>query len=955
MHSTSPLVCLNGGEWSPSMDARLDLPNFRKACRVVRNVIPTKQGGVTRRPGTQFIGGGKPPKGGIPTTSRVEKFQYAPGTTFVLEFCDKGVRFYSNGVAVPAPSPPAWVIGTNYAAGAFVTDGGFTYYLYNGPLTPSNTAPGSDGAHWIQQTTYEVPLPYSGTNFTAPNYWGADVFVLQTKQINDVVYIVHPNFPVWKLTRYADDNWVSEQVQFLSPPMLDQNPTDIYMTASATTGNGVTMNVNAPGWAAATYYKPGNAVNPGTTIYRCVKAHLSTVFATDLANGYWVKVVMYQAGHVGSYWQVVHNRPSSFIEYALTGNGTSAVISLIGGWNISTFGTWTADISLQASYDNGTTWQVVTTLTSRGDANFNVDGADIEGGQYRMVITNWAAIGSTTPPRVVLTAKNQFVYGLVQITAINTIYQAVANVIIPLFSTGTTIFWSEGAWSDVRGYPQAVTIFQERVWYGASQFQPQRVWGTQTDDLENFARIDASEDSYGLAFDLNAPGRGPIQWLNAQTDLFAGLAGAEWIITSGQPNVAITPTKVQAVEHSVNGSAPALPGVIIGNAAFYAQRKGTSFQQMLFSVFTNKYMSSDMQVLAQHLTNAGIKQFDYEQQFQNQSLLWAVCGDGSLITLTYSMDQEVFGWAKHTTGDQVVVANAQTGVVVVFGQTYTIKTIGTTDFTLFGAPRNEVGITFVATGQGNGNGTLTTKTDFGFLSVQVIYGDTAQDDEVWVTVQRAGLNYATVERIWPTDWQTAALGLPDLTKAVYADCATIRTNPPSNVVTGLPDVLNNRSGVCACIIPASGIGAWAINNLTQGPTPGQVTIPNYVPVVGDTLVIGLAINWAVMPNRLDMDPQAGPVAAVTKSIRQLVLRVLNSMGGNWATRQGDIVAIPWIPINQSPQNPPPFTPTRPLEVTIDVGPLFQYENDPQFTIQGNDPLPFTLLGIIVVYDLGGKP
>jgi hypothetical protein len=180
------------------------------------------------------------------------------------------------------------------------------------------------------------------------------------------------------------------------------------------------------------------------------------------------------------------------------------------------------------------------------------------------------------------------------------------------------------------------------------------------------------------------------------------------------------------------------------------------------------------------------------------------------------------------------------------------------------------------------------------------------------------------------------------------------TNPGSNVISGLPNELNNRSGICACIIPASGIGAWAVNNLNQGPTPGQVTIPNYVPATGDTVVVGLAINWALQPMRLDIDLRAGPTAATKKAISKLYLRVLNSMGGNWATVQGDVIAIQWIPINQNPVNPPPFTPTRPLQLEIDAGALMQYDYDPQFTIQGNDPLPFTLLGVIVIYDLEGK-
>lgn len=877
------------------MDSRVDLPAYRKSCRQLRNLIPMKQGGATRRPGTQFIANGKA-VAGTPVVSRDEKFQYSPGTTFNLEFCHLGIRFFSNGVQVQAPSPPAWVSGTSYAWGAFVTNGGNTYYAYAGPIINSTTVPGSDTANWVKQTAYEVPAPYSAANFTAPNYWTADVFVLQTKQINNVVYIVHPNFPIWKLTRYTDTNWTMQQVQFLTPALLDQNATDSTLQANALTGTGVGLTANAAVWNTGTYYTPGNAVLENGNIYNCLTIHTSGTFSTDLANGYWKLVTMFQSGHVGSYWQLAYNRPQSYVQYNLTANGTSGSLFLVGTWEVQTYGVWNANISIQASYDGGTTWQNITTLTSAADANYNISGEEISGGLYQMVITGWVTETSATIPRVVLTADNQFVYGLVEITAVADAYDATCTVIVPLYSTNPTIYWSEGAWSGVRGYPQALTVFQERVLYGYSMFQPQRIWGTQTNDIENFALLDQSQATYGMAFDLNAPGRGPIQWLNAQTDLMAGLAGAEWIITSGSPTAAITPTAVIAVEHSVNGSAPYLPGIVISNAAFYVQRKGTNFQQMLFSVFTNKYMSQDMQVLAQHLTAARVKQFDYQQQIQNQSLIWAVCGDGSLVSMTYAMDQEVFGWAKHSTGGGV---NA---------------------------------------------------TDL-FLSVQAIYGAPGQDDEIWVSVLRAGAMSCTIERIDPLDWQTANVGQPQLNQMCYADCSVAVTSPGSNVISGLSTLLAGRLA-CASIVPAAQTGAFAIQGLTISNT-GTVTIPNYVPATGDVVTVGLPINWTLQPMRLDVDIRAGQIPAIKKAIQRLYLRLLNSIGGNWGTAQGEVIPLPAYPITQNSGNPPPFTPNVALDVEIDTAAFTQYEDDPQFFIEGSDPLPFTILGITVKYDIGG--
>ena len=897
-HTLNPLISFTAGEWSPDMSSRLDLPNYRKACRRLRNMVPTKQGGATRRPGTVFIADGKGADNGsaTPAVSRLEKFQFAPGKTFELEFCDKGIRFYLNGQQISQTSATAWVNGSTYGHGNFVQSPANTLVYYALYLVPtvSTTDPSADPTNWRQQTIYEVPSPYSATNFTAPNYWAADVFILQTKQINDVVYVVHPLFPVYKLTRFTDVIWTMVKVEFLTPAMLDQNVTDIYIGNTALTG-ATQLNANAPAWVTATYYQQNNAVNAASNLYKCLKPHTSGVFATDLALGLWEKVVMFLPAHIGSYWQLSWNRPLSFVAYDIAANGSSSSLAIIGAWSVQTYGTWSADIVVEASYDNGVNWQVITSLSSRGDANYNLPGNDITGGLYRVTVSNFAVISSTTPPRVVLTANNQFVYGLVQITSIDSIYQAEALVIAPLYSTNNTTFWSEGAWSDLRGYPQAVTIFQERAFYGATQFQPQRVWGTQTDDIENFALVDQSQSAYGLAFDLNAPGRGPIQWLTAQTDLMVGLAGAEWIISSGQANVAITPTQVIAVEHSVNGSAPNLSGVIIGNACFYLQRKGCSFEQMLFSVFTNKYMSSDMQVLAQHLTASRVRQFDYQQQFQNQSLLWAVCGDGSLIALTYAMDQEVFGWSKHLTGEGV---------------------------------------------------------DFGFISVQVIYGAPGQDDEVWVATQRSGQTHSTIERVNPKDWQTENQGQPNLLDAVFADCATIFTSPASEVVGSMPAVLEGRT-VVASITPASGSGAWSVGNLTV--VGGEVDIPNYQPQPGDVVVMGLPIQWYVQPMALDVDGRMGPIPSVTKAIRKLFLRVVNSLGGGWSTRQGDFIALQWNSPTQDPLLPPALSPNVPIELEIDVAGLMQYDEDPQFSIQGSDSLPFTLLGIVVVMDVGGNP
>jgi hypothetical protein len=75
----------------------------------------------------------------------------------------------------------------------------------------------------------------------------------------------------------------------------------------------------------------------------------------------------------------------------------------------------------------------------------------------------------------------------------------------------------------------------------------------------------------------------------------------------------------------------------------------------------------------------------------------------------------------------------------VIGQSYTILSLGTTDFVAIGATRNEVGISFEATGTGTGTGVGQTNvveiirrpTAGAYVSLDPGWGPT--DERVWIT------------------------------------------------------------------------------------------------------------------------------------------------------------------------------------------------------------------------------
>lgn len=69
----------------------------------------------------------------------------------------------------------------------------------------------------------------------------ADLPNLKFAQSADVMYICHPSYHVHKLSRSGHTTWFLDNVDFTAGPLMDHNIELTTLTASATTGNGITI------------------------------------------------------------------------------------------------------------------------------------------------------------------------------------------------------------------------------------------------------------------------------------------------------------------------------------------------------------------------------------------------------------------------------------------------------------------------------------------------------------------------------------------------------------------------------------------------------------------------------------------------------------------------------------------------------------------------------------------
>lgn len=335
---------------------------------------------------------------------------------------------------------------------------------------------------------------------------------------------------------------------------------------------------------------------------------------------------------------------------------STAGLRINGRWEVTTYGSWESTLYLERLTASGG-WEFVRSWRSNKDRNVAVQGETDGDETLRLRIVAGTASETSTEaaPRFVLEAADARVDGLVKITAVASAVSATCEVISPLLDTSPTYVWTEGAWSTARGFPRVVTMHENRLWFGGTAAEPLRLWASVTGDIENFRR--SSLDDASLSFTPTAGELNPIQWLASQgKELVMGTLGDEWTITGeGQP---ITPTNVKFERQTGHGSAP-VQAVMAGEVIAFVQRGGLKVRRISARSDATAWATSDMTVLAEHVTAGGIRQMAYGSH--PNAILWAVTGDGKLLGLTLEVEQNVFGWHVHETDGLVE------SVAVVYG------------------------------------------------------------------------------------------------------------------------------------------------------------------------------------------------------------------------------------------------------------------------------------------------
>lgn len=261
-----------GGEWTPDLDGRVDVPKYYTACTCLVNYLVRPQGGVVRRPGTKYRAETK----NSAWKSRLIPMSVSATKNYVIEAGCGYMRFFTSNDRLEVGGVPV-----------------------------------------------EVTTPYAE----------ADLFQIQRVPSVDLIYFLHRAYQQRKLERYSDTCFRFRSFAFQPPATFEYGARpQANLKPSAISGDGITLDT-LDGCVAFTLADCGREVvivdgcnagaRAGIARFDCPGSVLANV-CTPFLN---VNQVI--SGH----WKITASPVTSIVPAAKSPVGQETTLTLgVGGW-----------------------------------------------------------------------------------------------------------------------------------------------------------------------------------------------------------------------------------------------------------------------------------------------------------------------------------------------------------------------------------------------------------------------------------------------------------------------------------------------------------------------------------------------------------------------------------------------------------------------------------------------
>lgn len=778
---------------------------------------------------------------------------------------------------------------------------------------------------------YEVSTPYAA----------ADLFALQFTRINDVMFIAHPSYAPRRLTRTSATSWTLEEVPWDFPPMGDINDT-------TTT---ITVQPNVSNWVTSTAYTVGQVRLQNGTLYMVNTAHTSGTFATDLAASRWVVARMrgpwerdaaFYKGDIvdaqGARYACISNHTSSDSTRPPSGGSYTSNWLAVGDTNLRLF----ASSSIFASGDVGSSFRLDIGANKR---TIFLNGTHTANTQYYteaifaqgdvLVRSNWPS-GSAVKAdlfleqsvdRTTFTAIRNFRTQNGQDGNISSTYEgpttgayyrfrlestennaeaqgyfidAIEGVITGLFTissyTSATEVVCSFALPDVTFCPCELLTKSTRTWYRPA------FSGTN-----GYPRSVAfHEGRLFWAGTTTYPAR---IWSSRTDDYYNFLVNAD---DDASLDLTLAATEANQIEWVVSQG----KALIVGTTGDEWTIDGGESDNAL----------TPTNARARRRTRLGSTTLS--PQIIADALLWVGRGGRRLHEFAYN-----FASDRYEGPDMTLYAENITAGGIVQTAFSALP-----DAILWAVTANGVllGFTYDRAQQITAWHKHTTGSDT-FESVATMYG-TSGRDEVWFVVNRTinGSTKRYVERFYPT---AQDYNFDTATDLFYVDCGKKVSQASSTTISGLSH------------LEAEAVSVWYSGTTIESKTVASAAIS--VASATTSAIVGIPITSQVQPMRLEVVLDDGTGQGRHWRPNRVTFLLYKSAGGEFADSPSATfkeldVRTPYQVEQGTTESNALYTGRVPEHVEADWG------ESVDFIVKHDDPVPFNLLGYILVSEVSGK-
>lgn len=216
------------------------------------------------------------------------------------------------------------------------------------------------------------------------------------------------------------------------------------------------------------------------------------------------------------------------------------------------------------------------------------------------------------------------------------------------FNTTAVADPSTGEAIDVFGfnYPSDITLFNQRLVLGGSAEDPMTLFASRTGMLYDFTTGTPLRDDDAFEADIAALRGAKIEHVLSLNNLII-LTGSGEFILRGSGGQTLSPTTLECIASSHYGAA-AVPPVFAGKEALFVTARGNIIRTFGVENETGGYSTyngAELTLLSDHLfKDQTVTTMAWQS---DEDRLWVTLSRGTLLSLTYDRDQEIWGWSRH--------------------------------------------------------------------------------------------------------------------------------------------------------------------------------------------------------------------------------------------------------------------------------------------------------------------